>query len=438
MNILHSADFESYWKHRAVQVEDEAVSAAVLSVIAAVRKEGDGAVRRFAFQFDKSSPQTLQVSPAVVKDQYQRLRETDPTLASALALAADHIRSFAQQQKAQFRDFEYETAPGLITGQRVIPVQRAGVYVPAGRFPLISSVLMGVIPALVAGVKAVVLASPPLEDGLPDWRILAAAYLAGTDQVFAIGGAQAIAALALGTETIPRVDVIVGPGNKYVAAAKRLLFGAVGIDFVAGPTDVLIITSHNAETELIEEGADLAAADMLAQAEHDPDAQARALVPSRAMADLVVQKLEARLTGLSTASIARASLDRGGLIIIYDSRETAIRIANIIAPEHLELQVPDPASWIPGLTNYGSLFIGSLAVEALGDYTAGINHTLPTSGSARFTGGLSVRHFLKVLTTLRGSPGQGWEEARRAAEHIARAEGLKAHEESLARRSSIQ
>ena len=437
MKIIHSSEFDLYWKNIAVPAEDEAVSRAVMQVIAGVRNEGDAAVRRFASQFDRSSPQTLQVSPDLVKAGYQRLQETEPALAAALKLAADHIKQFAQQQKAQFADFEYEMAPGLITGQRVIPVQRAGVYVPAGRFPLISSVLMGVIPALAAGVEEVILASPPLADGFPDWRIMAAAYLAGTEQVFAIGGAQAIAALALGTETIPQVDVIAGPGNKYVAAAKRLLFGEVGIDFVAGPTDVLIISGPKPGTDLVdEEGADLVAADMLAQAEHDPEARARALVPSRDRADQVVQKLEARLTRLSTAPTARASLNNGGLIIIYDSREEAIRIANTIAPEHLELQVADPTSWIPGLKNYGSLFIGTIAVEALGDYSAGINHTLPTSGSARFTGGLSVRHFLKVLTTLRCSPGQGWEDARVAAEHIARAEGLMGHEESLGSRST--
>jgi histidinol dehydrogenase len=316
---------------------------------------------------------------------------------------------------------------GLFVGQRVIPAQRAAIYVPAGRFPLVSTVLMGAIPALTAGVEEVLVASAPLEDGLPDRRILAAAHLAGVSRVFAMGGAQAIAALALGTETVPRADVIAGPGNKYVAAAKRILFGEVGIDFVAGPTDVLIIAAGDGSPDLI-------AADMLAQAEHDGDARARALVPGRALAEGVAAALERRLATLPTTDTARLSLDAGGLIVVYDTREEAIRIANAIAPEHLELQVPNPQDWLPSLKNYGSLFIGELAAEVLGDYSAGINHTLPTSGSARFSGGLSVRHFLKVVTTLRCTPGLGVGEALAAAERIAQAEGLIAHRDSAARR----
>jgi histidinol dehydrogenase len=247
-------------------------------------------------------------------------------------------------------------------------------------------------------------------------------------RLFAIGGAQAIAALALGTETVPKVDLIVGPGNKYVAAAKRLLSGEVGIDFIAGPTDVLIITGDGTEE------ADLAAADMLAQAEHDGDARARVLVPGKEMAERIAAALTKRLERLPTAETARKSLDAGGLIVIYHSREEAIRIANTIAPEHLELQAGNPEDWIPALTNFGSLFIGTLAVEALGDYSAGINHTLPTSGSARFSGGLSVRTFLKTPTTLRCRRDRGYEEARLAAEEIARAEGLAGHAESAASR----
>ncbi|MDR3115097.1 MAG: histidinol dehydrogenase [Treponema sp.] len=422
MNRMSSAEFDSYWQGIALQQEDRPLMATVQEIIAGVRREGDLAVRRFSLQFDKGCPETLELPAEVVRAAGERFKQAEPELAAALERAADHIRGFALQQKAQLVNFEYALAPGLLTGQRVIPVQRAAVYVPAGRFPLISTVLMGVIPACVAGVEEVIVSSPPLAKGLPDSRIMAAAHLAGARRVFAMGGAQAIAALALGTQTVPRVDVIVGPGNKYVAAAKRLLFGEVGIDVVAGPTDVLIIA---------EEAADLIAADMLAQAEHDPDARARVLVPSSTLADEVLQRLEIRLSGLPTASIARASLDSGGLIIIYQSKEEAIRIANTIAPEHLELHVAEPEGWVPQLRNYGSLFIGKHAVEALGDYAAGINHTLPTSGSARFTGGLSVRHFLKILTTLRCSPGPGYDQACQAAERIARAEGLMAHAESV-------
>ncbi|GHT64056.1 histidinol dehydrogenase [Spirochaetia bacterium] len=429
MKIITGSEFDAYWKSLALRSDDEKVTAAVQNIIAAVRAEGDIAVRRFASQFDRSSPEKLEVPRSIAAEAWEKLKADDGELAAALEFASDHIRRFSMEQKKQFVDFEYVMDGGLVTGQRVIPVERAGVYVPGGRFPLISTVLMGVIPALCAGVGEVVLASPPGDDGLPDSRILAAAHLAGVERIFAIGGAQAIAALAIGTETIPRVDIIAGPGNKYVAAAKRLLFGEVGIDFVAGPTDVLIIADGAVNS------ADLVAADMLAQAEHDPDARARVLVPSRALADQITAALERRLRTLPTAKTAQASLDAGGLIIIYTSQEEAIRIANVIAPEHLELQTADTESWIPALKNYGSLFIGEKSAEVLGDYSAGINHTLPTSGSARFSGGLSVRHFLKTVTTLRCAEGEGWEQARRAAEIIAHAEGLAGHAESAKIRS---
>jgi histidinol dehydrogenase len=295
---------------------------------------------------------------------------------------------------------------------------------------------MGLIPALCAGVDEVMLVSPPGEGGFPDSRILAAACLAGAHRIFALGGAQAVAALGLGTETIPQVDVIAGPGNKYVAAAKRLLYGETGIDFVAGPTDVLIISGGEGEAAG-KTAADIIAVDMLAQAEHDPDARARALVPRRETAEKIAAALENRLKQLPAESPARASLAAGGLIIIYRDMDEAVRIANTIAPEHLELQTQDPDRWIPALKNYGSLFTGSLAAEVLGDYSAGINHTLPTAGSARFTGGLSVRHFLKTVTTLRCVPGPGFEAARRAAETIAKAEGLTAHAQSAAARQRL-
>jgi histidinol dehydrogenase len=446
MRIIESGEFDGYWRERPAQTGDREADAAVLEVIDAVRKEGDRAVRRFASQFDKSSPRDLELPAEALRAAWERLGTAEPDLAEALELAAEHILRFAQRQKAQLAGFEYEMAPGLFTGQRLIPVQRAAVYVPGGRFPLISSVLMGVIPAAAAGVEEVLVVSPPLEDGLPDWRILAAAFLAGRTgkppsplRVFAAGGAQAVAALALGTETVPRVDVIAGPGNKYVAAAKRLLYGEVGIDFVAGPTEVLIITDGTAENPGAaaggahpasappRDGADLAAADMLAQAEHDGEARARALVSGRDLADRILAALKKRLAVLPTAPTAGASLDAGGLIIIYHTPAEAIRIANIIAPEHLELQVADAERWIPALKNYGSLFIGTMAAEVLGDYSAGINHTLPTSAGARFTGGLSVRHFLKTPTTLRCTGGEGYLRARLAAERIARAEGLMGH-----------
>jgi len=452
MKVIESEGFDSYWKSLAFQESDEAVETAVSTavdtvvkeIIAAVGKDGDAAVRGFASRFDKSSPQQLEVPMRVVMQAAVELKKNDPELATAMELAADHIKRFSMKQRAQFSDFEYEMENGLLTGQKVIPVDRAAVYIPGGRFPLFSSGLMGLIPAFCAGVEEILLASPPLEDGLPDRKILAAAAIAagcfagdtafankGRLRVFAVGGAQAIAALALGTQTVPRADLIVGPGNKYVAAAKRILFGRVGIDFIAGPTDVLIIADSSGS-------ADLVAADMIAQAEHDPDARARALVPGKEFAEKIFAAIEKRINSLPTEKTARASLDAGGLIIVYKSKEEAIRIANKIAPEHLELQVGDADNWIPLLKNYGSLFIGSLSAEALGDYSSGINHTLPTSTSARFSGGLSVRHFLKTVTTLRCAPGEGFEKARNAAETLARAEGLEGHAQSARARDAAR
>jgi histidinol dehydrogenase len=295
---------------------------------------------------------------------------------------------------------------------------------------------MGVIPAQVAGVAEVCVTSPPLPDGLPDRRILAAAALAGSDRCFALGGAQAIAAFAYGVmesgrEIIPRADIIAGPGNKYVAWAKRRLAGTVAIEAVAGPTDVLIIAGKNADAEIV-------AADLIAQAEHDEDARARALVPNAAFAQAVEEAVARQLEGLPTAETAAASL-KDGILIIYTTKDEAVNAANDIAPEHLELQVDDAAAWLPALKNYGSIFIGGRAAEALGDYSVGINHTLPTMGTSRFSGGLSVRHFLKIVTSLRvedGAAGAALAPFLEAARTIADAEGLSGHARSLELRST--
>jgi len=446
MKIINSDDFNLYWKNEQKKSEDIKTEKIVKKIIAEVREKGDAAVRKYASKFDKSSPEKLEVPLCAAKKAYDELRVIDLALADALELAAANIKRFSEKQKEQFADFEYEMGKGLITGQKIIPVQKAAIYIPGGRFPLFSSVLMCMIPSFIAGAEEVILSSPPAEDGLPDRRTLAAAAIAARTagvslgetnekklRIFAMGGAQAVAALALGTETAPRVDVIAGPGNKYVAAAKKILFGEVGIDFIAGPTDVLIISEQiKNNNEQIEENkiADVIASDMIGQAEHDVDARARALVETNELADSIVKAIERRLVKLPTAKTARASLDAGGLIIVYKNKEEAIRIANTIAPEHLELQTSDTESWISHLKNYGSLFIGQLSAEVLGDYSAGINHTLPTSASARFTGGLSVRHFLKTVTTLRCSQGENFEKARNAAEIIARAEGLEGHAQS--------
>jgi len=440
MKIILSKKFDSFWKKNTRRSEDVETEKVVKKIIAEVREKGDDAVRKFAAKFDKSSPKQLEVPLSEAKRALEQLRANEPSLAQALELSARHIKRFSDKQREQFADFEFEMEPGLVTGQRILPIEKAAIYVPGGRFPLFSSVLMCMIPAFCSGVEEVILSSPPTKDGLPDKKILAAAMIAAEAanndkvRIFAIGGAQAIAALALGTESVPRVDIIAGPGNKFVAAAKRRLFGEVGIDFIAGPTDVLVIADGQADGGNIEKAADLVAADMLGQAEHDPDARARALVPSKELAEKILAAIKKRIKKLPTEKTARASLEAGGLIVVYETREEAIRIANIIAPEHLELQIADADSWIPSLKNYGSLFIGSLCAEVLGDYSAGINHTLPTSTSARFTGGLSVRHFLKTVTTLRCAHGEGFDKARDAAGVLARAEGLEGHAQSAAAR----
>ena len=460
MRIINSDNFDSYWKSESKTADDLKTDETVKAIIADIRANGDAAVRKYASKFDKSSPEKLEVPLTEIKTALDELRENNLQVTLALELAAEHIKLFSEKQKEQFKNFEYEMEEGLFTGQRVIPVQKAAIYIPGGSFPLFSSVLMCAIPAFCAGVEEVILSSPPMEDGIPDRKILAAAAIAAATagvslnesdsggrriRVFAVGGAQAVAALAIGTEMVPRVDIITGPGNRFVAAAKRILFGEVGIDFIAGPTDVLIICDGENKEQIIKKRelepsahrimksdqiADLIAADMLGQAEHDADARARVLVPTREIADNVMAAIERRLRTLSTEKIARASLDAGGLIIVYQNMEEAARIANKIAPEHLELQTSENEKWIPLLKNFGSLFIGRLSAEALGDYSAGINHTLPTSTSARFTGGLSVRHFLKTVTTLRCARGEGFEEALKAAEILARAEGLEGHADS--------
>jgi len=439
MKIIDGGEFGAYWKTNAESANDAAVESAVKEIIAAVRAEGDAAVRRFASGFDKSSPAKLEVPACEPEKALRDLRAADPELASAMKLAAEHIKRFSMKQRSQFSDFEYEMEPGLVTGQRVIPIEKVAVYAPGGRFPLFSSLLMALVPAFCAGAEELVVASPPQEDGLPDKKILAAVGIAAelmaaegvssSLRVFAVGGVQAIAALALGTESVPRVDMIAGPGSRHVVTAKRILFGEVGIDFLPGPSDVLIIAD-----EADERAADFAAADMIAQAEHDPDARAWALVPSPELAERIAAALGLRLESLPTAETARASLDSGGLVVVYRDREEAVRIANAIAPEHLELHVADADEWVPLLKNYGSLFIGNLSAEALGDYAAGTNHILPTMGNARFTGGLSVRHFLKTVTTLRCAHGEGFEKTRYAAEVMARAEGLEGHALSAAAR----
>jgi len=416
---------------------------AVPLILEQVRTRGDAAVREYAAKFDRANPESLEIPASVLSEAEDRLKAKDRELFDALCLSRDLALEFARRQRDSFGDFTLELSPGLVTGQRTIAVERAGVYVPAGRFPLFSSVIMGSMPAKAAGVKEIILCTPPVQPSAPqekgapcaDEHIMAVASMCGINRVFAVGGAQAIAAMAYGTETVPRVNVIVGPGNKYVAAAKKLVCGEVGIDLVAGPTEVMIIADDTANPAWV-------AADLLAQAEHDVEAQAVLVTPSRELASAVQTEVGRLVDSLSEDAAARSSFSRYGCIIVVKNLEEAAEIANRKAPEHLELALASGGALNnleKKVHNYGSLFVGHLSAEVLGDYAAGLNHTLPTARSASFTGGLSVRHFLKTVTTLRTNEAgdlSGWYASARAAERLALAEGLTGH--ALAARYRLQ
>lgn len=400
-------------------VEDEA---AIREIIVAVRREGDAALRRFARKWDKVE------LPEIRSTQFAKGKLADLSLASAvddegraaLQRSAERIRRFAQAQRDQLQDFTLEIEPGVFLGQRVEPVSSAAVYVPAGRYPLLSTVLMGVIPAKVAGVKRVAVMTPPGPEGRAHPAILVAAQIAGADEVFVSGGAHAVAALAWGTESVMPVDVIVGPGNQWVAGAKAVASRVVGIDFYAGPSEVMVVADDASDAGLV-------AADLLAQAEHDPAARAVLVTDSPALVERVEAEVERRLALLATADVARSALERNGGVVLLDDLTRAPAIAWAMAPEHLELHTADARQKAPLYDRYGSLFIGGESGEVLGDYSAGLNHTLPTAGAARHSGGLSVRDFLCVRTTLEARPGSGLEAVAHDAATMAGMENLAAH-----------
>jgi len=424
IRIMRARDVEeAFFRPRRARGVEEAVRA----VINGVRERGDRAVLEAGARFDGAPRSALEGPAEEVLAAEARFREARPEVYAALAYSRDAALAFARKQRACFTDFETAIAPGVFTGQKNIPVERAGAYIPAGRFPLLSSAVMTLAPALAAGVEDFAVCTPP-RGGAPDEGILAAVSLCLSParvrrRVFAAGGAQAIAAMAYGTETVPRCAVIAGPGNAYVAEAKRQIYGEAGIDLIAGPTEVLVIADAAAR-------ADYIAADMLAQAEHDEAAEAALITDSRALAEAVRGELETRSARLPPESAARVSLPARGRIIIADALRDALALADRKAPEHLELAMragPERDYFARHLRNYGSLFIGEGAAEVLGDYAAGLNHTLPTAGAARYTGGLSVRSFLKTVTTLRVEAGEGAERALKAAAVLGRAEGLSSH-----------
>ncbi len=419
----------------------------VKDVLFDVKKRGDEALTEYGAKFDVSAPKSLEISESDLKAAAEKMKAENPDLYNSLCYSHELALRFAKKQAESFDDFEVELEEGMFTGQKNIPVEKAGVYVPAGRFPLVSTVVMTVTPAVAAGVKEIILCTPPRvhpDDkdaaqkngtGLPgkpfiggkpyaDENIMAAAYICGVTKAFACGGAQAIGAMAFGTQSIPRTDVIVGPGNKFVAEAKKLVYGTVGIDMVAGPTEVFVIADKSANPAWV-------AADLLAQAEHDVVAQPVMATDSLELAQKVDKEIERQLEVLETRATAEQSIKNCGRIIVCDNLEQAALAANRKAPEHLEIAMDDGSERekiISMVHNYGSLFIGHGSAEVFGDYAAGLNHTLPTSGSARFTGGLSVRVFLKTVTTLRTISGsKGAVASANAAGHLGDAEGLAGH-----------
>ena len=355
----------------------------VADIIRNVRENGDKALFEYTERFDKAKLSELQVSKAEINEARASI---EPEFIGILERAASNIRKFHQNQVR--RSFIINDENGILMGQKIIPVDRAGLYVPGGTAAYPSTVLMDSIPAKIAGVREVVMVTPPSADGKVNPAILTAASVAGVDKIYKVGGAQAIAALAYGTESIPKVDKIVGPGNTFVAEAKKQVFGTVSIDMIAGPSEILVVADGKSNPRWI-------AADLLSQAEHDKNASAVLVTDSMALAEAVSAELEKQIPELDRAEIARASIDNNGKIIVADNLNVVIDIANEIAPEHLELCVDNPFDWLDKIRHAGSIFMGRSCPEALGDYYSGANHTLPTSGTAKFSSPLSVDDFVK-------------------------------------------
>ncbi|WP_115120510.1 histidinol dehydrogenase [Synechococcus sp. UW105] len=392
--------------------------ATVNGILTQVRQQGDRALIELTQRFDHFRPEPLQVAPTQLE---QAWTNTSNDLRDALELAHRRIQDFHQRQKP--KDLEIEGVHGERLGRRWRPVLRAGLYVPGGRAAYPSTVLMNAVPARAAGVDRIVMVTPAGPDGEVNQTVLAAAHLAGVHEVYRIGGAQAIAALAFGTETVPRVDVISGPGNIFVTLAKKAVVGQVGIDSLAGPSEVLVIADHTARVEQV-------AADLLAQAEHDPLAAAILLTTEQTLADALPSELERQLEGHPRERICRQSLQDWGVIVVCDNLETCAGLSDRFAPEHLELLVERPQHLADRILNAGAIFIGPWSPEAVGDYLAGPNHTLPTCGTARFSGALSVETFMRH-TSLIAFNRAALEATGRAVEELARSEGLHSHANSV-------
>ena len=407
--------------NRDIRAEED-VSRTVDEILERVKTEGDAALRDYTRQFDGVELEKLE---ADWQEQDALWAQVSADFKTTLALAADNIRRFHEQQV--HRNFVLTDQPGIVMGQRYSPMERVGICVPSSPVAFPSTILMNVIPARIAGVKEIVIVTPPNADGTISPEAVAAARIAGADRIFKVGGAQAVAALAYGTESIPKVDKIVGPGGIFVATAKRKVFGLVDIDMIAGPSEILVIADGKSDPRWV-------AADLLSQAEHDVLASAVLVTDSRELAEMVQTELEVQLTRLPRRQIARKSIDDNGKIILTDDLEKAVEAANLIAPEHLELCVDDPFALLPRVKNAGSIFLGRHTPEALGDYFAGPNHTLPTSGTARFSSPLGVDDFVKRSSFLYYTQEALAPVAERIADFAER-EGLHAHAQSVTIRS---
>ena len=400
-------------------VSDKAVNERVEEIIAAVRSRGDAAVVEYTARFD--ALEVLDMA-ALTLDRARlelALERISPEQREALEVAAERVRSYHEHQRQD--SWRYTEADGTVLGQQITPLDRVGLYVPGGKASYPSSVLMNAIPAKVAGVPEVVMVVPTPRGEINE-LVLAAACLAGVDRVFSIGGAQAVAALAYGTESVPQVDKIVGPGNIYVATAKRAVFGQVGIDMIAGPSEILVVCDGQTDPDWI-------AMDLFSQAEHDEDAQSILLSPDGEFLDKVAASIEKLLPTMERAEIIRTSLQNRGALIQVTDMAQAMVVANRIAPEHLELSVADPEQWLPQIRHAGAIFMGRYTAEALGDYCAGPNHVLPTSGTARFSSPLGVYDFQKRSSIIFCSA-DGASELGKTASVLARGESLTAHARS--------
>ena len=412
---------ESETKREAIFAREDPVGSVeepVRDIIAQVRAKGDEALKRYTKEFDGVDLTSVEVGQGAIDEGF---RMADPMLVDILYRASERVAAFHQHQVRN--SFLVNEEDGILMGQKIIPLERVGLYVPGGTAAYPSSVIMNCIPAKLAGVKEIVMVTPPGKDGKIPPNILAAARICGVNRVFRVGGAQAIAALAYGTESVPRVDKIVGPGNQFVAEAKKQVFGKVGIDMVAGPSEILVIADGKCDPRIV-------AADLLSQAEHDKNASAVLVTDSEALAVAVQAAIEEQLPKLRREEIARASIDTDGKIIVADNLDTAVEIANEIAPEHLEVCVDQPFDYLDKIKNAGSIFLGRNCPEALGDYFAGPNHTLPTSGTARFSSPLSVDDFVKKTQyTYYTRP--ALEKAQPTVSIFAKQEGLTAHARSI-------